>query len=127
VRGQQVSFDPLGQEFRGARLEAQAEPRCPGRYPLRQAADLDRLRLDDDAVLVERLEPGARPGVLSGRVVTTSSRLSGPGSAASAASTAPPSLPGRGVGMRTSRMRRSANSDSVRLATLTSASRSCDR
>ncbi len=52
----------------------------------------------------------------SGFVVTTSSRLSGPGSAASAASTAAPSLPGRGVGMRISRMRRSENSDSVWLA-----------
>jgi hypothetical protein len=52
----------------------------------------------------------------SGRVVTTSSRLSGPGSAASAASTAAPSLPGRGAGMRISRMRRSAKSDRAWLA-----------
>ena len=48
----------------------------------------------------------------SGRVVMTISSVSGAGSDASFASTAPPSLPGRGVGIRTSMIRRSENSDS---------------
>ena len=63
VRRQQVAFDALRQQPCAGLVQRDAVAAGPLGDPAMQLADLDRPGLDDRAVLLEGLEPGARKAV----------------------------------------------------------------